>query len=491
MPYITATEPTLVKLSEEMGLRLPADQKAPMRKGQRLAVVSCESNGNHSKVTFSGTLVIGGKPIKSAWIYTPSDPKLRHWDGLEIFRQAAIATDNYYSPKGSSDFIIPVPYQSQIGNSEALFGPDWRQCMMTAVSEAIRVVIGEAAVANALAKTGHVEWESVYGDILNQYGDTTEPDAHVRALASMGIKAIMRYDGTPEILRALLRKGVPVPAGFKWSTDGHYRCIVGFGDDGSFIIDDPYGKYNPAINDYDKIGPYGQHLRFSAEDMRYYWNDLGPNKGWLLEIQAKPFNESPPIASTSTDPWLSQAITEAVQAMANPKLPQAEIDQLIATCKEWLPKFGITTRNRLIHFFAQCGHESGGFWWLDEQGDYDYFEGEYGIAVRSDLGNKVVGDGAKYHGRGLGMVTGLYNYELVMAETGIDYVTYPDRMLEYPGALVGTLIWWRRNKMNELCDQGLDDADVNAVGGRLNGKNPPNNANDRLNRSDKLKLVIL
>lgn len=498
MPYITALQPTFVKMSTAMSGRLDDTQKALIKPGQELAIVTCERNGNHSKVTFSGRLTIGGTPIESAWIYTPSDPKLRHWDGLEVFQAAAIATHSYYSKQGSADFIIPVPYQSQIGNDESLFGPDWRQCMLTSVSEAIRVVLGEQKVAEAIRVAGVREWEEVYAKVLYRFGDTTVADAHIQALASMGIKARMRYDGTPEIIRSILRKGIPVPAGFRWSSDGHWRVIVGFNDDGSFIIDDPYGKYDFAasrqgIDNYISIGSGGQHLRFTAQDMQNTWNDLGPAKGWFIEILNEPHssiqNKAKAVASVKekTSEW----IAKAVNAMAHPELPQDEIDLLINMCIQYFPEYGITTRERIIHFFAQTGKESMGFWWLEEQGDYEYFESNYGINVRDDLGNEKVGDGAKYSGRGLGQVTGKGNYQLVMDATGIDYINHPELMAQYPGALVGFLIWWKRNDMNSLCDCGLDDAEVNAVGGRINGKNPPNGANDRLNRSDKLKLLIV
>jgi putative chitinase len=491
MPYITAKRKTFVKLSDDMSFRLDDSQKCLIAPGQILAVVSCERNGNHSKIRFSGELTIGGKPVKEAWIFTPDEVELQHWAGLEVFRQAAIAVDNYYSPKGSSDFIIPVPYQSQIGNDESLFGPDYRQCMMTVISEAIRVILGEQAVAEAIAAAGVIEWEDVYGAVLAQFGDTTVADAHIQALAFMGIDAEMHYDGTPEKIRELLRKRVPVPGGWKWSTDGHYRLFVGFGDDGSFIVDDPYGKYDPATNSYTKIGPYGCRLRFTADDIQRYWNDLGPGKGWYLEIKAKPHISAAQSPTAKPASGISVWIEDAVRAMANPKLSEAKIRELIEACEEWLPKYGINTRKRLVHFFAQCGHESAGFYSLREWGDYEYFESNYGIAVRDDLGNEVVGDGARYCGRGIGMVTGLANYAVVKAVTGIDYVNQPELMEQYPGALVSFLVWWETNRMNELCDRGLDDVHVNAVGGRVNGANPPNNANDRLNRSDQLKLLIV
>jgi putative chitinase len=128
-----------------------------------------------------------------------------------------------------------------------------------------------------------------------------------------------------------------------------------------------------------------------------------------------------------------------------------------------------------------------GFYWLEEQGNHAYFTENY--EGRSDLGNTQPGDGAKFSGHGLIQVTGRANHTNVAKKTGIDCVNNPKLLAQYPGALAGSLVWWQDNDMNTLCDGGLDDADVISVTKRINGGT--NGLNDRLNRTDKLKLIVL
>jgi putative chitinase len=197
------------------------------------------------------------------------------------------------------------------------------------------------------------------------------------------------------------------------------------------------------------------------------------------------FNYQKPVVRIA--PAKKDLVGDAIRAMAHPQLPKEEVADLIKACNEWLPKFDITTRERIIHFFAQCAHESMGFYWLEEQGDNAYFTKMY--EGRADLGNTEPGDGARFSGHGLIQVTGRANHANVAAKTGIDCVNNPKLLAEYPGALVGALVWWQDNGMNALCDGGLDDADVIAVTKRINGGT--NGLNDRLNRTDKLKLIVI
>jgi hypothetical protein len=298
MPKITARYDTKIKIDARPAMKLGPGEWSPIEKGQILRVVSCEPIGaKHSRITFSGKLTIGGKPWKTGVIFTGDGVSdLGHWDGLEVFQQAAAATVSSYSPAGSTRFLIPVPYQSQIGNDESLFGPDWRQCFLTSVSAAIRVIIGETAVAKAIALTGASEWEEVYAkELYATGGDTIDANAHIAALARMGIKARFRTDGNLEVLRALLRKGIPVPIGVQWRVDGHWMLAIGFDADGNIIVNDPYGERRlgaggvaDGIDDYVSIESGGECNIYSPLDMSRVWTDLGPNKGWLLKIEGEP-----------------------------------------------------------------------------------------------------------------------------------------------------------------------------------------------------------
>ena len=58
------------------------------------------------------------------------------------------------------------------------------------------------------------------------------------------------------------------------------------------------------------------------------------------------------------------------------------------------------------------------------------------------LGNVKPGDGFKYRGRGLVMVTGFDNYALVSKATGLDLINNPDLLGQPAPALKAAIAWW-------------------------------------------------
>lgn len=82
---------------------------------------------------------------------------------------------------------------------------------------------------------------------------------------------------------------------------------------------------------------------------------------------------------------------------------------------------------------------------------------------RRDLGNDQPGDGLKYIGRGLLMVTGKGNYEHVQTATGEPVVDKPE-LLETPRvALMSAIAWWEKN----IPDSAVGHPDL--VSRRVNG----------------------
>lgn len=139
----------------------------------------------------------------------------------------------------------------------------------------------------------------------------------------------------------------------------------------------------------------------------------------------------------------------------------------------------LDTGLRLAHFMGQCGHESGGFRYMEEIASGAVYEG------RADLGNTQPGDGKRFKGRGPIQLTGRANYRRVGRKIGIDLESHPD-MVSHPsvGLLVGCVYW---------ADRGLNakaDADdllglTKAINGGVNG------LEDRKVRTAKAKGLIL
>jgi putative chitinase len=146
---------------------------------------------------------------------------------------------------------------------------------------------------------------------------------------------------------------------------------------------------------------------------------------------------------------------------------------------EILPKYEISTPNRIAGFFAQCGHESMNFTALSENLNYraetleklfsKYFSNAGRNAVdyakqpekianviyanRMGNGDTASGDGFKFRGRGVIQLTGRDNYSAFALSIKM---TLPD-VIEYvqtkKGALESACWYWNSRKLNLACDE--------------------------------------
>lgn len=145
-----------------------------------------------------------------------------------------------------------------------------------------------------------------------------------------------------------------------------------------------------------------------------------------------------------------------------------------------LPMAGINTPRRLRHFLAQLGHESSGFTRLIENLNYkdparldDMFRSVRGRADASELirkgpvaiGNRVYanrlgngdeasGDGYKYRGRGLIMLTGKDNYAAAERWSGLPLVKEPGLAGRAKEACIIAAKYWNFRNINNEADEG-------------------------------------
>lgn len=110
---------------------------------------------------------------------------------------------------------------------------------------------------------------------------------------------------------------------------------------------------------------------------------------------------------------------------------------------------GVTTRLRICHVLAQAGHESDGFRTLAEYGGAAHFARYEG---RGDLGNTQVGDGARFHGRGIFQLTGRANYRRYGGLIGVDLEREPARAIEPEISLRVAFAYWHERGCNDAAD---------------------------------------
>ena len=145
----------------------------------------------------------------------------------------------------------------------------------------------------------------------------------------------------------------------------------------------------------------------------------------------------------------------AIAPHTNPKL----IDGLCAGLNKWLPVYGITQKLVVQHFICQSAEETDGFRVLQEYASGAAYEG------RKDLGNVVPGDGRRFPGRGVFMITGRANYAATGKAMGLDLVAHPELLLDPSNAVHAACLYWQSRGLTALA---LKD-DVKGITKKING----------------------
>lgn len=160
------------------------------------------------------------------------------------------------------------------------------------------------------------------------------------------------------------------------------------------------------------------------------------------------------------------------------RLDRAE--EMATALNNALPIANISTPRRLRHFIAQIGHESGGFTRLIENLNYrdpdrldDMFRavrsradamelirkgpvaiGNRVYANRLGNGDEASGDGYKYRGRGLIMLTGKDNYAAAEKWSGLPLVKEPGLAGRAKDAAIIAAKYWNYRNINQEADEG-------------------------------------
>ena len=185
-------------------------------------------------------------------------------------------------------------------------------------------------------------------------------------------------------------------------------------------------------------------------------------------------------------------------------LTEAQLAAMIPTNKEvaaWceelnkaLPKYDITTPQRIAGFISQCAHESMDFNAMSENLNYreetlnKVFPRYFGPGKRnaaeyaknpekianyvymdefrtSKLGNVQPGDGWRFRGRGLKQLTGRDNYTRFAKDYDMTAEEAAVWVETKEGALASALWFWNTNNLNPIADTGS----VPALTKKING----------------------
>ena len=170
------------------------------------------------------------------------------------------------------DNPLQVPYQSQRDNAS---GTGYRECF-------------SSSCAMVAMYWGKIENDDAYNKVREQFGDSTDAQAQLRALRSLGLSAEFKTSGTVDDLKHQIDIGRPTPVGWlhkgalPGTGGGHYCVIRGF-DQSGWWVNDPYGDCDLVNGGYPS-STNGEKLHYSYKNWNPRWEVDGPGTGWYVDI---------------------------------------------------------------------------------------------------------------------------------------------------------------------------------------------------------------
>ena len=219
------------------------------------------------------------------WCKGPNGPV----EGLKRRRAAEVAhataaEQATTTPSTQQGLIqLAVPYLSQ---TDSATGQGSQMCFSSTCAMA-------AAFLKPACLKGSGQRDDQYLALVQRHGDTTDANAQVAALRSLGIKATFRTDGRIEHLVEQLRRGIPCPVGWlhKGSATsptggGHWSLVIGWDPaTRQLLMHDPNGEADLVNGGYvSQAIKSGKNLRYSEGNWGRRWQVEGPGSGWWIQI---------------------------------------------------------------------------------------------------------------------------------------------------------------------------------------------------------------
>jgi hypothetical protein len=187
-------------------------------------------------------------------------------------------THSYMQRSDTGPQLVPqstVPYVDQ---RTAINGAGDRQCFSASAT----------MLANAFGV--NVSYDK-YNTIRGKYGDTTDPNAQVKALQELGIQASVQDNGSLNEVATSVSSGKPVAVGIMHTPggSGHWIVVTGVTPNGDFIVHDPFGKLIQSRGGgwaYTNSGSNqaGRNAVYSRDFMYSIFEDRGPGTGRIMRI---------------------------------------------------------------------------------------------------------------------------------------------------------------------------------------------------------------
>jgi hypothetical protein len=260
---IIALQNTLLKKEPIQSYQLSYNQKKEIQKGKGYNIINIVDEGSHSKVTLDYGAGVW-------YIYNP------HWK--VVYTGSARSNES-----GPGYRILTVKYFPQ---RDSLTTHANRMCFSSSCSMA-----ADYMKPNAIQVT---EQEDDYymNNYVFKHGDTTNPDAQVKALKDLGVNSSFSKNLSYADIKAQIDKNIPVPVGILHhghvsapKGGGHWVCIIGYDDNTKqYIVHDPYGELDLVNGGY-YGSTNGASERYSYAHFNSRWMVEGSGTGWGIIIE--------------------------------------------------------------------------------------------------------------------------------------------------------------------------------------------------------------
>ena len=170
--------------------------------------------------------------------------------------------------------LLKVPYEYQNDNKS---GTGYRECFSSSC----------AMIAKFYGK---VKSDDAYNAVRAKFGDTTDSQAQLAALRSLGLQARFVTNAAPGLLDLELRANRPVAVGWLHqgpynapTGGGHWSVVIGF-DPGYWICNDPNGEAD-LINGGYVNHTKGAGVKYSRQRFDRRWMVDGAATGWAILVK--------------------------------------------------------------------------------------------------------------------------------------------------------------------------------------------------------------
>jgi lysozyme len=257
---ITAKQDTFLKKAPVSSSQLESNQKVAVKSGKEYQVIwRGKQDNDHVKLSLDYNL-------GNWYVYAP------HWNGL-----TETAPPSNAPLKVQSEVLLPTPYFSQRDNVPSGNDMPYRTCFSSS-----------CAMLAVTVKPGCVSGDDAYIKKRQPFGDSTDSNAQVNCLKSLGINARFATNCNNDTLKKQIDKGIPVPCGILHhgpasapSGGGHWICVVGYNDKG-FIVNDPWGEIDNASGTY--LNQNGKQQLYSYKLFDSRWTVSGSSDGWAILV---------------------------------------------------------------------------------------------------------------------------------------------------------------------------------------------------------------